>query len=747
MTGKDDDFEQRLIYTQRQLTLLNRQAASRQIDPAFLDACLSDFAGVLERLSAEREEKQAQARLAMLYEVSRLIGSSLDLGTVLEQVMDSVIKLTGAERGFVMLLDDDGELEFRVARNLDEEERASGDFAVSRTISRRVVDQDGPILTTNAVEDPRFAHRHSVQLHNLRSIMAAPLRARGRPIGVVYVDNRIREGMFDPGELALLEALAHQAGVAIDNARLFATTDAKLQKHLEELHRLRLIDRRLSETLDLDARIAIALEWAVRLTGARDAVLGLRNPAGAFEMYARYGADDAACTFTEGATWAPNHPLVAPLLAAAPFVTCILDDVWHLSVAVRRERRIMGMIVLSKPEPFDADAEELCTRLADRTAVAIESAEIHRRLVERSAHLEDEVRQRAAELAQAREHIAAIVDNSPDAILLLGADGAVKNVNPAFREMFGYSDALFEHWTELVEVEYMERLRSAFNAAVAYGQASRVTFIARRKDGTVFDAEAAMAAQARGDAAPDVVCSVRDISAMKAAERMKDAFVANVSHELRTPITSLKVYHELLARRPEKMAVYIEHLQRETERLHRLVEDVLYLSRLDRQQIPLDMMVLDCNELVCQYAADRAALAQERKITLTCDTNRALPPVAADASLLGQVLGVILTNALNYTPPGGSVHVSLQSARFDGREWVGFEVADTGPGIPPDEMPRVFERFFRGQVARESMTPGIGLGLSIAKEIVTRHGGRIEAESAGVPGKGAVFRVWLPAAQ
>ena len=114
--------------------------------------------------------------------------------------------------------------------------------------------------------------------------------------------------------------------------------------------------------------------------------------------------------------------------------------------------------------------------------------------------------------------------------------------------------------------------------------------------------------------------------------------------------------------------------------------------------------------------------------------------------MTGQVLSAILTNAMNYTPAGGSITVSTQMEENQGRMWTGFAISDTGPGIPVEDQQRLFERFFRGKTGRASSSPGTGLGLSIAREIIYRHGGRIEVQQRRLPGKGTTFSVWLPVA-
>jgi signal transduction histidine kinase len=120
-----------------------------------------------------------------------------------------------------------------------------------------------------------------------------------------------------------------------------------------------------------------------------------------------------------------------------------------------------------------------------------------------------------------------------------------------------------------------------------------------------------------------------------------------------------------------------------------------------------------------------------------------LPPVMADARMLADVLSNLLSNAINYTPEGGTIRMLGEASEQEGRPGVALAVSDTGPGIAPEELPRVFERYYRGEAARQSKAPGTGLGLAIADEIVKRHGGRMAVQSA--VGEGSVFTVWLPA--
>ncbi len=169
---------------------------------------------------AARQEEDYNNLLA-LADIGQIINSSLEPDAVLRIVMDTIIRLTNAERGFLMLRDAKGELTIRIARNWEQESINPSEFAVSYTVIERVASEGQPVLTTNAQEDPRFDGHQSIIAYNLRSILCVPLKVKGELIGVIYADNRIRTGIFTESDRDLLAAFANQAAVAIENARLF----------------------------------------------------------------------------------------------------------------------------------------------------------------------------------------------------------------------------------------------------------------------------------------------------------------------------------------------------------------------------------------------------------------------------------------------------------------------------------------------------------------------------------------------
>lgn len=200
--------------------------------------------------------------LATLYQITRELNSSLDLDAVLENVMDRVIEVTNAERGFLMLCDDNrGEMEFKVARGFDRRDLKSPEFQVSTTIIRKVMQTRQPLLTDNAQFDERFTRGESIMILGLRSILCVPILVKERLIGLVYVDNRLQAGLFNESHRELLAAFASQAGVAIENARLYqvAVEKGRMEK---ELQMAQIIQRDLlPSTLPTLPGYEIAAEW------------------------------------------------------------------------------------------------------------------------------------------------------------------------------------------------------------------------------------------------------------------------------------------------------------------------------------------------------------------------------------------------------------------------------------------------------------------------------------------------------
>ena len=225
---------------------------------------------------------------------------------------------------------------------------------------------------------------------------------------------------------------------------------------------------------------------------------------------------------------------------------------------------------------------------------------------------------------------------------------------------------------------------------------------------------------------------------------MKDDFVSNVSHELRTPIANILLYLDLLGdmARENRRSEYQAILRREAERLARLIEDLLTLSRLERDRVQLNFEAHPVDPILGEVVAAQRARAEAKGIRLIHEPDPDLPAAWVSREQIVQVFTNLVSNAVAYTPEGGTVLVSTRETRVRDRLHVVGRVHNSGSPISPEDLPHIFERFYRGRTARFSGEPGTGLGLAISKDIVERHHGWIEVESnASV---GTTFSVWLP---
>jgi signal transduction histidine kinase len=346
--------------------LLNKASAAGEVYAA-------EALQLLSRLQINSSQGDEPERLAALYRVSRALGSTLDLDDVLRESMDAVINLTGAERGFLMLLKlGTNDLELQAGRNFRRENLEKDEMEFSRAVIETVMRSGEGVLTTNAQTDERFSARDSVTLYALRSIMCQPLLVRGLSIGVIYVDNKIKVGIFSDADLELLGAFATQAAVAIDNAMLFTQTDAALARRVTELETLREIDQELNARLDFDRVLGITLEWAQQGTAADSGWIAMVK-----------NGEPVLILSTDG------ERALDPLLDPALVQTALQEgeavhqkapdsDSDLLIVPAIREGETLALIgVLRDQGAFGKEAEDFLVRLAERAAGAIENTQLY----------------------------------------------------------------------------------------------------------------------------------------------------------------------------------------------------------------------------------------------------------------------------------------------------------------------------------------------------------------------------------
>ncbi len=220
-----------------------------------------------------------------------------------------------------------------------------------------------------------------------------------------------------------------------------------------------------------------------------------------------------------------------------------------------------------------------------------------------------------------------------------------------------------------------------------------------------------------------------DVSQVKQLEGVRREFVANVSHELRTPLSIFRGYLETLIDNPElppsEVARIHDTMRRHSDRLNALVEDLLLLTRMESKKLPIQPVTMKLDTFVAQVLRDYKSKLENEQAEVTVDVAPTLPPLVADPLRLGQVLFNLLDNAIVYSKPPKKINISAECV---GKEMI-LRVRDNGIGIPPGDLPRIFERFYRVDKARSREKGGTGLGLSIVKHIAQLHGGSVTAES------------------
>ncbi|MDQ3622945.1 MAG: ATP-binding protein [Verrucomicrobiota bacterium] len=362
------------------------------------------------------------------------------------------------------------------------------------------------------------------------------------------------------------------------------------------------------------------------------------------------------------------------------------------------------------------------------------------RVAEKLQRLADEQEQIRRRTPQ-EENLRIILASMDEGVIVADSRHAIRLVNPCFLRLFALEASPVGRTVleTLREPAFEEMVTAALTSGLPQ---SGEVMVEGRPHPRHFAVHAAPMHDAAGE--PGVVAIVREITRLKQLEQVRREFVANVSHELRTPLSIFQGYVENLLDGPdlarEELVPVLEVMKKHSLRLNALVEDLVTLARLEAREARLQLAPMAMENFLRGVARDWAYQAASQCIGVEVDVPAQLPPVLADEFQLAQVCNNLVENALKYTGPGG--RITLYAAALDGV--VELRVADSGSGIPPADLPHIFERFYRADKARSREQGGTGLGLAIVKHIVQAHGGTVRAEST--PGKGTSIILRLPAA-
>ena len=526
-----------------------------------------------------------------------------------------------------------------------------------------------------------------------------------------------------------------------------------LRRRNRELALLNQASQALTATLDLDQVFVIVLEEARRMLNVIASSIWLIEPETG-ELVCRHVTGPKSDS-VRGWRLAPGEGLAGWVIGSGEslIVPDAQADERHfrgvnqrtrlalrsiLTVPLRIKENVIGVLqaVDTETDCFAQTDLTVLEMLAATAAIAIENAGLYQKLHNYAGQLEQRVRERTAQLEAQYARLDAILRSATDGLVVTGAGGEILQANTVAQTWL--TQTLSPEEATLLRETVCDLARRACLSGRRAGERPETVL---ELAGLDLQLNAVSILEAGLEKAMAVV-DIHDVSHLKALNRVQSRFISNISHQFRTPITTIKLYTTLMRRSPEKWEKYLGAVEHGTEQLIGLMEDILQISHIDAGRLAIKPRPTALNELTEVAFASHQVLAQNGGLTL--EHHPAAPGSVAlvDPQQMMQVLNNLVRNAIQYTPEGGSVVVSTGKEEAEGRVWATMTVADTGMGIPEEELPHTFERFFRGAKPLLMQVPGTGLGLAIAEAIVDLHGGRITVESQ--VDAGSTFTVWLP---
>ncbi len=613
----------------------------------------------------------------------------------------------------------------------------------------------GQGLSERALEDGRLHYTPDVTraagyLPSLASgsELDVPLRVDGKMIGVLVVEST-RPNAFGDEDFEILTAAADQAGIAIGRARLLAEERRRVREHKA------LIDTMadLSSNLELPRVLQAVLNRAVTLlgiTGGEVAIFEERT--NELVIVASHNMETNAVgtrmALGEGAmghVGRTHEPLIIPSYHewAGQSQQYAQSPVYSVMAApLLIGRRLVGAIAMVHSDPqrvFQAEDLRLLNMFAPQAAIAIENARLYASAQRQKQYFED------------------LVLNSPVAIVTLDRNHDIMECNPAFQTLFGYSaaEAVGRNLDELISTE-ATRSEAVHYTQEALSHAIHGIGRRRRKDGTLVDVEVLGVPVIVGGERVGLMGLYHDITELldarreaEAANSAKSQFLASMSHELRTPLNAIIGYSEMVQEEVEEMghatvAADVGKIRTAGRHLLTLINDILDLSKIEAGKMDLYLETFPLGALVDEVASTVQPLVEKNANRLEVRCAPDLGTMHADLTKVRQMLLNLLSNACKFTKDG-TIILDATRERDNGavKDRIVLRVSDTGIGMTPEQMDRLFEAFAQADKSTSSKYGGTGLGLAITKRFCHMMGGDVSVESER--GKGSAFTIHLPA--
>lgn len=692
--------------------------------------------------NAEYQQRELAEALA---QGAASVSSSLELTDVLDRILQQTMRVVPCQAANIMLIVGEKVIltRHRGYGNFisDISTLDSMEFPLNWPGLKEMYREEKPIFMTDTNADNRWQHTSNANW--VQSFIGIPLKINQQVVGFLNLDSD-KPGLLNKDFLPPLQTFANYASTAIKNARLYESSHQRAEemaalvaaasavsKNLDYMQVLQVVAKQMIKTLKIQACMIASYDLKTN-TVSKIIEYSPKDWFSPSKWETLEPLEDFPATYK---VITDNIPF--QLHADDPNLTSIQQQFFNetqtktvLILPLTTKERTIGLVNLMDTESsriFSAREIALGLSLAAHAATALENALLYQQLQDYASELEGRVQKRTHELQEATEYIEGILASVPDAIFVLDQETYLVRANQAGEHLLAQA--------QLTGVDLFNR---------------KLLQILKNGEGLNFQstlevqerAYQALSSQLiTDDGLPSgQIIVFRDVTHFRELDQMKNHFVSDVSHELRTPLTNLTLYLGLLntTRDQNKQDDYIQTLQRETERLTHLIEDLLTISRLEASRIQFQIRPTSLNQLVEELVCDRTILAAQKSIELDFTPADDLPLASADTNMLTQALSNLLTNATNYTQPGGNVHIYTAQPEPD---WIIIQISDTGVGIPSDEAEHIFDRFYRGSANQHTGAEGTGLGLSISKEIIQRLGGKITIKTS--PGEGSTFTIWL----
>lgn len=721
------------------------------------------------------ELDQRSERLALLYNLSNELGASLDTQYILDLTLR---RLQEALKGnaVALLMWEEGQA--RLARVSPEGEATLPQALPDFPLLDRLQETQGVYIAGDLRGDAEMAPLVQVWpfLITMRSLLLVPLASAQTLhgwIALAYADER----RLASAEIELARTICNQAATALQNARLYAETHA-LKEDLEQRVALRTAELRqanletqtllrviteLSASLDLHQVLTRALEVLNQALDVEASLVLLTQGESYLRTVSGFEVDAKALIEAvvplHRQVMAQRAPVVVGMNAqdAGKEIEALLAHGVRtiLAVPLILGEEVLGSLVLLHRQPghFQSTHVNLAQAVARQMSITLSNAEFFGLIRDQAESLGQMVREQQIEASRSR----AILEAVAEGVMVTDADLRITLFNASAERILGLR-------ADLVLNQSLERFSGLFGEA---GHAWVQTIQRWSEQAEAADASETFAGQMVLEdqrvvaihVAPvfwrdhflGTVSIFRDVTYQVQVDRLKSEFLANVSHELRTPLTAIKGYVDVILMGAagtitESQQRFLRIVKENAERLIRLVNDLLDVSRIEAGRVELNRVAFDLAEVAREGMKDLQTRAREeaRSLEFRLDLEPDLPLVYGDRERVRQIVDSLLSNSYHYTPDQGCITLSVHSS---GEGEVQVDVRDTGIGIPLEDQPRIFERFYRGNNPLVMAKAGTGLGLALAKILVEMQGGRIWFQSSGIPGEGSVFSFTLPIAE